>query len=329
MDELPDDIAVDPDTGDAMALRGLTCTILMEEAILLSKLGFTADENGIAVMLAMLKAHAARRPLGSMGVSVARLEEVFALWWYARHGSRFHFLPGCATSPEEQAARSVIVVFTDLHTNPDWTSIVQNASGDLILDVLLVLDPNVSCFCQDPNGGWNGCDYFLSELEACIQDYQSSMFLGCSFGASAALRFSSLANEVLAFAPHVDIPNCKELVRRTDIPAKVKFDFQDDLVRAVSSTEAYICVHYASLWKQQRVNVELLPKIQGVDLIAHNTREHDLCSHLDGTCELLDIVTRAIEDFTGPATPRSPKKICTGRVTPVPSLESCHTNSQL
>jgi len=289
----------------------LTTTILLEESVLLSKLGFTSDQNGISVLLAMLKAHAARDALGCIGITVGQLEEAFLHWWY-QFTDRFSFHPGRAVSPEEQAKRKLLVVFCTLDTEgnitTDWSESIQAATTAYPkLDVLQVLDPSISFFCQDPEGQWKGISYYRTELEELITRYPSRMFLGHSSGASAALRLSDAADNVLAFAPLVRLPTACQSTIRVDIPQSVCHDFQEDLIHSMKQSVASISVHYARVRKEQRVQVKLLPTRKNIEFVAHEIKDLSTTSTLQETGSVLrNVVDKAIEDFVKDKTRRLP-----------------------
>ncbi len=68
------------------------------------------------------------------------------------------------------------------------------------------------------------------------------MFLGDSMGAAAALCFSELADQVLAFTPQVNISRF-EAITRSDYPLLAKQGFTKKLIECVGETKANISVH--------------------------------------------------------------------------------------
>lgn len=311
------------------ALCDLTTAIIMDESILLSKLGFTSDKDGIAVLLAMLKAHASRGSLGCIGITQGKLEKVFSSWWYAA-SDRFSFLPGHATSAEEKSTRKVLVVFSSLDIDgnmvADWSNVIQKAiSASPKLDVLQVLDPASSFFCQDPDCEWSGCDYYQSTLEELLQNYQTVMFVGEGSGASAALQFSSISDRVLAFAPVIKLSPCVG-AQRIDIPEFVQLAFQEQLLETVKKTGAAITVHYARGHKASRGQMKLLPKKKHVELVAHEVEQLNLSSHLQAERQtdpaLRDIIDAAIGQISSPRTPKQSNKNAPRTFKPTESYQS-------
>jgi hypothetical protein len=68
------------------------------------------------------------------------------------------------------------------------------------------MDPAFPWHCQDLGCEWKGGEYYLREVALYLADYKAVVYLGDSMGAAAAaLRFSSLADNVLAFTLQVDI----------------------------------------------------------------------------------------------------------------------------
>ena len=290
---------VDSNSRAVSMLYNLAASILIENSTLLKKLGFSSDEHGVCCLLAMLKAHATRQALGCIGVTENQLEESFTSWWHASEG-RFTFLSDVAESEEEQANRKILVVFSGLCggklVRPEWSDTLMDISRDPRLDVLHVIDPSLSMYCQDPDCLWKGCDYYSFELEAYISNYQGVMFLGEAIGGTAALQFSTLADRVVTFTPTVDVVGCKG-IPRPDIPEAVKEAFQQSLLETLKKTQAAISIHYGEACRVDAAQIQRLPRRDNIELIPHDYDGHDLSMHLKSKRVLPELVEIEIREF--------------------------------
>ena len=278
------------DMSDVTTLYNLTATLVMKESWYLSKLGFTDDQDGICILLAMLKAYALHE---TAKVKVARLEEAFTAWWHAGV-DRFHLV-----HIGSQPARRLLVVFSSLGSGlarPEWGGSLSSHAPSDKLDVLYVLDPAFSWYCQDPTCEWKGGEYYFKELKSRFQQYEAVLFLGDSMGAAAALRFSSLANAVLVFSPQVDISSY-ESITRFDFSIAVRREFEQELLRTCRDTSARILIHYAEDCHEDAAAVNLLPCRRNIKLVAHSYDDHILSLHLRDEGKLKIIVGDAIGAF--------------------------------
>ena len=283
--EVQDFSSITADMSDIEALYDLTAEILLQESEYLSRLGFTKDRDGICVLLAALKA--------VQGSKI--LEECFTSWWHAGHG-RFSFQSG-HVAKSERSTRKVLVVFSSLGSGiarPEWSGSLRNVSSSL--DILNVLDPAFSWYCQDPSCDWKGGEYYERQLAELLEGYKGVMFIGDSMGAAAALRFSSLATNVLAFTPQVDISQY-EAITRVDFPQSVRRDFQNKVVSAMKQTNSNITIHYGERCEEDVRQVSLLPKVDAVKLVAHDYDDHILSLHLRDIGKLQEIVEEHVNDF--------------------------------
>lgn len=290
--------SISTDMSDVAALYKLTAQILLQETMLLSKLGFTTDEFGVCTALSVLKAFASNSQPGGVGIDAARLEESFTSWWHAGVG-RFEFLQGSAGSKKERSSRALLVVFSSLGSGiarPEWQGSIRGVATNPSLDVLHVMDPAFSWYCQDPSCEWKGGEYYFAELTQLVADYKAVMSLGDSMGAAAALRFSCLANNVFIFTPQVDISSY-EAITRKDFSLATKKEFERDLLLAVSSSKACVTIHYGEHCDEDVRQIKLLPEQANVALIAHDFDDHVLSLHLRDQGKLADIVETAVADF--------------------------------
>ena len=159
-----------------------------------------------------------------------------------------------------------------------------------------VLDPAFSWYCQDPSCSWKGCEYYFHELQRKIQGYDAILFLGDSMGAAAALRFSLLANMVLAFTPQVDIASYTSITRN-DFSVDVRKEFQNQLIDACQTTNAQIVIHYGADCEEDSNAVHLLPHRQNITLVAHDYDDHTLSLHLRDQEKLQEIIDSAVATF--------------------------------
>lgn len=278
------------DMSDVSTLYKLTAALVLKESWCLSKLGFTEDQDGICILLATLKAYTLRE---TAKVKMARIEEAFTAWWHAGV-DRFHLV-----RIGHQPARRLLVVFSSLGSGlarPEWGGSLANLAPSDELDVLYVLDPACSWYCQDPSCNWKGGDYFYKELQARFQQYEAVLFLGDSMGAAAALRFSSLANEALVFSPQVDISSY-EAITRSDFSIKIRREFEQEVVRTCRETSARILIHYAENCQEDAAAVNLIPCRRNIELVAHDYDDHILSLHLRDEGKLKGIVDGAIGAF--------------------------------
>jgi hypothetical protein len=292
--------SIETDMSDVTSLYELTAKILFQETTLLSKMGFTANEFGVSTALAMLKAFASSSVLEGVGISAARLEESFTAWWHAGRG-RFEFMKGSAESKEERSRRGLLVVFSSLGSGiarPEWGGSIRGVTKHPNLDVLHVMDPAFSWYCQDSECEWKGGEYYLRELTRYLADYRAVFYLGDSMGAAAALRFSNLANGVLAFTPQVDISKY-EAITRLDFALTTKKEFQRELVSIVKNSKAAITIHYGKHCDEDVRQVHLLPQPlpPNVTLVPHDFDDHILSLHLREQGKLTEMIEAAIFNF--------------------------------
>lgn len=290
--------SISTDMSDVAALYELTSRILFEETTLLSKLGFTSNEFGIYVALAAFKAFASTGGLEDVGISAARIEESFTSWWHAGTG-RFSFVEGNAENDGERSQRSLLVIFSSLGSGiarPEWQGSIRG-SMSLTLDVLHVMDPAFSWYCQSPECDWKGTNYYLAQLTKLTSHYKSVMYLGDSMGAAAALRFSSLADRVLAFTPQVDISSYNAITRK-DFSLSTKKEFQRELIATMKTSKAGMTIHYGEHCEEDVRQIKLLPELlENVKLVSHDFDDHILSLHLRDRGLLSNIVESAIGDF--------------------------------
>ena len=278
--------SISADMSDVGALYALTAKIILQESFSLSKLGFPADMDGVLLLLALLKAYATTR---MSTVTPQLLEETFTSWWHAGTG-RFSLTTN-------NGSDKVLVVFSSLGSGiarPEWSGSLKNVISKM--DVLHVLDPSFSWYCQDPQCVWNGGNYYERELTRRLEGYKAVMFLGDSMGAAASLRFSKLANKVLAFTPQVDIQRY-EAITRSDFSTFSREDFQAKLVEAVETTRAEISIHYGSRCNEDVRHVGLLPTRPNVTLVEHDYDDHILSLHLRDLGKLQGIIEDAVNSF--------------------------------
>jgi hypothetical protein len=283
--EEEDFATITADMSDVGALYALTAKIILQNSFLLSKLGFSTDQDGVMILLALLKAYASTEK--SM-TTPSMLEEAFTSWW---HGGTGRF------SLTDNGSDKVLVVFSSLGSGiarPEWAGSLKNVVANL--DVLHVLDPSFSWYCQDPTCQWKGGEYYEQELARRLKDYKHVMFLGDSMGAAASLRFSKLANKVLAFTPQVDIHHY-EAITRTDFSSSIRDDFQVALMENVKTTAADITIHYGNRCDEDVRHVGLLPIRENVALVDHDYDDHILSLHLRDLGKLHVMVEEAITSF--------------------------------
>lgn len=291
--------SIHTDLSDVAALYQLSAELLFEETALLSKLGFTKDEHGVCIMLALLKSYAEASQSSLIGC--ARLEECFTSWWHASLGrSRFQLISSRG-SDQPVSHRKLLVVFSSLGSGiarPEWRGTLRaiGAFSFQDLDVLCLMDFAFSWYCQDPNCQWNGGQYYEKELSSWTEKYQAVFFLGDSMGAAGALRFSTLADTVLAFTPQVDISSYEALTR-TDFTLTRRKQFQDEVITAVCKSKAQITVHYGGQCTEDVRQVQLLPHSNNLHLVEHEYDDHILSLYLRDKGELADIVGNALNIF--------------------------------
>jgi hypothetical protein len=264
--------------------------LLLKESWSLSKLGFTHDQDGVITLLATLKAYTLR---DTAKVKFARLEESFTAWWHAGF-DRFHLLKS-----RRQPARRVVVVFSSLGTGiarPEWANSLAELAPSESLDVLHVLDPAFSWYCQDPTCSWKGSEYYYTELQKRTENYEATLFLGDTMGAAAALRFSTLADAVLCFSPTIDISQ-NNAIKRSDFTPELRQKFQRNLLKTCEVTSARILIHYGEHCAEDARAVMLLPSRRNIKLVAHNFDEHMLASHLREEGKLQTIVNEGFKAF--------------------------------
>jgi hypothetical protein len=323
-DEQHDDFAsIQRDMSDVTALYELTAQLLFSKLHLggdngseesrLSQLGFTEDDKGLCIVLALLKAYSNSITTGNETPdfpTAAELEETFTSWWHAApSASRFHLISSHYGTTEADLPRKVLVVFSSLGSGlarPEWHGTL-NAVGvyDKIpnIDVLHVMDYAYSWYCQDPSCTWNGGEYYMDELRKRLQPYTKILFLGDSMGGAAALRFSQLAHTVIAFTPQIDVVQY-DAVTRKDFTIQRREQFRNEILHSVfdESNKSRITVHYGDgcvddvQQVQQLIGHTSTPR-ENLDLVAHNYDDHILSLHLRKQGLLIGLINDAIQQF--------------------------------
>jgi hypothetical protein len=115
-------------------------------------------------------------------------------------------------------------------------------------------------------------------------------------GAAAALRFSSLANAVLAFSPQVDI-SYYEAITREDFTTDIRLGFELELLQACRETSARMLIHYGEHCDEDVRAVNLLPSRRNIKLVAHDFDDHILSLHLREEGKLQGIIDDAFGAF--------------------------------
>jgi hypothetical protein len=297
--------SITEDMSDVGTLYSLTAKILLEESTMLSKLGFSVDQEGLCVLLAMLKARAKHASTGSVEITWEDLEEAFTSWWHGGHG-RFTLRlkngdwESAVPNGADLSQRKVLVVFSSLGSGlarPEWIGSLHNVVSSLKnLDVLHVMDPAFSWYCQDPTCQWKGGDYYKAELAKIVSPYKTVMFLGDSMGAAAALRFSELADHIVAFTPQVNISSY-EAITRLDFSLAVKTEFTKQLVESVGKTNATVSIHYGKHCEEDVRQIKMLPTRSSIELVEYDYDDHILSLHLRDIWKLADIIETAVGNF--------------------------------
>ena len=127
------------------------------------------------------------------------------------------------------------------------------------IEVLQIIDPAYSWYNQDPSCQWKGGEFFSSEIKKAVRlgGYSNVVFIGDSMGGAAALRFSGLADYVLAFTPQIDVEKY-EAVKRLDFTAERRREFKRRIVGEVERAEGFIEVHYGGECAEDARQVGLL-----------------------------------------------------------------------
>jgi Phytanoyl-CoA dioxygenase (PhyH) len=309
VENVADFATMQSDMSDAVALYELTAQLMFknhETTDKLSQLGFTENEQGICVLMALLKACADSIAKESK-VRSADLEECFSTWWNASPtASRFHLIPSQKVDPDVK--RKVLVVFSSLGSGlarPEWYGTLRSIGVyDEIpnFDVLHVMDFAYSWYCQDPTCSWKGGDYYERELQSRLQPYAKVLFLGDSMGGSAALRFSHLAHAVIAFTPQIDVVHYEAVTRldfTKDRREKLRAEILDAVFRA--SNTAHITVHYGSQCAEDVRQVQFLrapsSNRKHFILVEHDYDDHILSLHLREQGKLIDLINDGIQKF--------------------------------
>ena len=306
--EMFDFASIQHDMSDVAVLYNVTIQLLLTQSSqnnskgsLLSQLGFTKDENGVCVALALLKVYTCSKTIGNSSrpvngirtaIPYAELEECFTLWWNAApSSSRFH-LVSSTYQPADVVhdLRSVIVVFSSLGSGlcrPEWMGTlkaigVYNQMPQV--DVLHVVDFAYSWYSQDPTCTWNGYEYYMRELNQRLQPYSKVFFLGDSMGGSAALRFSSLAHAVLVFTPQIDLSNYVA-VTRMDFTSEHREQFHREVVKTMRdemNNKAIVTIHYGTTCVEdvRQLQPLFVEHKSNVQFVGHDFDDHVLSLHL-------------------------------------------------
>ena len=286
LDQEDDFASIETDLSDVAALYQLTARLLPLH-------GLSPDADGICLLLALLKATTTNEQQRAL------LEESFSSWWHAGV-DRFHLTTATSTT----RSPNVLVVFSSLGSGiarPEWAGSLRNVAPAPGLDVLQVLDPSFSWYCQDPTCQWRGGEYYAAELAQRLEAYDKVMFLGDSMGAAAALRFSQLVDQhgaILAFTPQLDI-STYPAITRTDFAQETRTDFFNKTLQAVQQSQAKkIMIHYGSECKEDVRQIGFLPRnLDNLFLINHKFDDHVLSLHLREEGQLQSIVEEAIGEF--------------------------------
>jgi len=81
----------------------------------------------------------------------------------------------------------------------------RNTLSSLNCDALYLMDPGQSFYLMNPDDTWTGFDHHEQLLRQHTSQYEGSLFIGASMGASAALLFGHLATRAVVFSPFVDL----------------------------------------------------------------------------------------------------------------------------
>ena len=320
IEHILDFASIQQDMNDVAALYKITVQLLLTQQrqdnskeSLLWQMGFSHDEAGLCVVLALLKAYSITKTIeksctangSSTAVPYAEIEECFTLWWNAApNPSRFHLI--ASPFPPTNGGNgllSVIVVFSSLGSGLcrlEWTGTLKAIGiSDQVLhvDVLHVMDFAYSWYCQDPTCTWRGYDYYKNELIERIKPYNKVFFIGDSMGGSAALRFSSLAQSVLVFTPQIDIAKY-EAVTRMDFTREQREQFHSEILETMRDemNKAVVTIHYGTqcIEDVRQLQPLILEHKSNVQFIGHDFDDHVLSLHLRKHGKLAGLVHEAI-----------------------------------
>lgn len=161
-------------------------------------------------------------------------------------------------------------------------------AAGLHVDALYLADPSNSFYLQDPSGGWGGLAYFDQLVRSFAGRYgRRVIILGSSMGATAALHHARLATRVLSFAPRVDL----SLSHGAFVPASTREASLAAITQGVlQSMPGGVVVHVGTGNHVDMAQVDRLPKLESVKVIAHDTFHHNVPAYLEGQGELVALI---------------------------------------
>ena len=202
-----------------------------------------------------------------------------------------------ADSGEDKGNKVLVISFGSAPGIPNWAGLLKRIKSSASVpieadfDVLYVVDPAREWYGGGDEAAYQ---YYYERLESVSKKYLHVIMIGDSMGATAALLFSQLATDVVAFCPQIDLKASSIRCAHDD----AWFDrLKERVLKNMSASSASICVHVGN-WAHDINQVKDVPgtgghvKIWSVD-------SHRLAAALDRRDRLSELVKAPIMRHTG------------------------------
>lgn len=195
--------------------------------------------------------------------------------------------------PAAGEADTLFVVFAGMCCFPEFRKSIAELGG---ADQLHILDPHRAWYMQDPDGKWQGFEFYSAILTEALQKittaktYRRICALGNSAGGAAALLFSAHVDRVLAFCPQTRISP-------QHIPAEIHDKYAAQMLKSIEAALAA----GKSVWVHRGISetdIEQCSRLpDGVGLTIHDDfNKHNVPAHLKRKNRLIDVLRAAVAD---------------------------------
>jgi len=197
-------------------------------------------------------------------------------------------------SHSDDRAPVLIVAFGSAPGVPNWGGLLGRlrkampAGSQDSFDVLFVVDPSRSWY----SGNQSENSHYAQQLKKVTSQYQRTLLLGDSMGASACLLYAQAATSVLAFCPQVD------LVYSSIRPGESQHWFskmRDSITNALEGYTGDVQVHTGS-WEHDSYQAQLVEHFNSVAVTKHGIDSHRLALALHRQDKLLPVVMKKLQE---------------------------------
>lgn len=194
----------------------------------------------------------------------------------------------------DKKAPVLIVAFGSAPGVPNWGGLLGRLRKAMPsgcqdkFDILFVVDPLRSWY----SGNQSEDSHYAKQLKKVTSQYQRTILLGDSMGASACLLYAQVATSVLAFCPQVD------LVYSSIRPGESLEWFsnmRDSISNSLKGYTGDVQVHTGS-WEHDAYQAQLVEHFDSVAVTKHGIDSHRLALALHRQDKLLPIVRKKLEE---------------------------------